>query len=152
MADVLPHVRALRDVSLHDLTQSAQRLPEKIYRRCRHVVSENARVIEAGAALENGDVSRVGELMNESHRSLRDDFQVSCDELDLLVDLARSLPGVYGTRMTGAGFGGCTVSLVQPGNVDEFKHAVSEGYRKVTGRVPDIYVCSAADGEHELSG
>jgi len=145
-------MRALRDISLHDLTRSVQRLPEEIYRRCRHVVSENARVIEAAAALENGDVTRVGELMNESHRSLRDDFQVSCDELDLLVDLARALPGVYGTRMTGAGFGGCTVSLVQPANVEEFRYAVVEGYRRVTGRVPDIYVCSAADGERELSG
>ena len=152
MAGVLPHLRALRDISLHDLTRSVQRLPEEIYRRCRHVVSENARVIEAAAALENGDVTRVGELMDESHRSLRDDFQVSCDELDLLVDLARTLPGVYGTRMTGAGFGGCTVSLVQPANVEEFRYAVVEGYRRVTGRVPDIYVCSAADGERELSG
>src|SRR5439155_21028773 len=124
--------------------------PERIYRRCRHVITENARVIQAGQALEKGDLDWFGELMNQSHLSVRDDHEVSCEELEVLVDLARELPGVYGSRMTGAGFGGCTISLVQPEHVEGFKRMVVDGYRKATGNTPDIYVCNAADGAREM--
>src|SRR5262249_35695115 len=95
-----PEVRALRDVTLADLNASAGDLPEVVARRCRHVVGENARVIDAAAALERGDLSAFGVLMKESHRSLRDDFEVSCAELDVLVELAEKVEGVYGARMT----------------------------------------------------
>ncbi len=89
--------------------------------------------------------------MNASHHSLRDDYQVSCEELELLVDLARELPGVYGSRMTGGGFGGCTISLVQPEHIEGFKRRVIDGYRKAIGKAPDIYVCKAADGAREIA-
>jgi galactokinase len=142
--------KPLRDASLEDLQEHRHKLPEVIYRRCRHVITENDRVVEAGRALEKGDLDRFGELMNASHRSLRDDYQVSCEELDLLVNLARELPGVYGSRLTGGGFGGCTISLVQAEYVEGFKRHVIDGYRNAVGKAPDIYVCKAADGAREI--
>lgn len=150
LASARPGVRALRDVTLADLELYGRDLPEAVYRRCRHVISENARVIEAGEALQRGDLDRFGHLMNESHRSLRDDYEVSCDELDLMVELARQVPGVYGARMTGGGFGGCTINLVTPEHVEAFKRAVAEGYEKATGLWPEIYVCSAAQGAEQV--
>jgi galactokinase len=149
LARVLPGVKALRDVTENDLELNGSELPEVIYRRCRHVISENARVLEAASALERGDLDRFGQLMNESHRSLRDDYEVSCAELDLMVDSARQAQGVYGARMTGGGFGGCTINLVKSESVEEFKRTVAEGYEKATGLAPEIYVCSAADGAGE---
>lgn len=145
-----PNVRALRDVTEVDLKLYGNDLSEMMFRRCRHVITENARVLSAGAALENGDLEAFGELMNSSHRSLRDDFEVSCKELDLMVELAQQLPGVYGARMTGGGFGGCTVNLIKAENVDEFKERVARGYEASTGLAPDIYVCSAAEGVEEI--
>jgi galactokinase len=121
-----------------------------VYRRCRHVISENSRVLEAGEALEREDLNGFGQLMNDSHRSLRDDYEVSCPELDLMVDLGRKVKGVYGSRMTGGGFGGCTVNLVATVHVGEFKSLVAEGYEKATKLVPDIYVCDLADGAGEI--
>jgi galactokinase len=142
----LPQVRALRDVKLEDLEAYGHELPEVIARRCRHVIGENARVLKAAAALERGDLQAFGNLMLESHRSLRDDFEVSCSELDLMVELAGQVEGVYGTRMTGGGFGGCTIALVQAGCVEAFQRTVREGYERSTGRKPEIYICAAADG------
>jgi galactokinase len=142
----LPQVRALRDVKLEDLEAYGHELPEVIARRCRHVIGENARVLKAAAALERGDLQAFGNLMLESHRSLRDDFEVSCSELDLMVELAGQAEGVYGTRMTGGGFGGCTIALVQAGCVEAFQRTVREGYERSTGRKPEIYICAAADG------
>jgi galactokinase len=139
-------VSALRDVTETELESQADTLPQTIYRRCRHVITENARVLEAATSLESGDLNRFGELMNESHRSLRDDYEVSCKELDLMVELARIVDGVYGARMTGGGFGGCTVNLVKSESVDEFREATSREYEKATGLAPEIYVCSAAEG------
>lgn len=150
LARLRPGVRALRDVALDELEHAGRDLPDVIFRRCRHVISENARVIEAGEALERGDLVYFGQLMNESHRSLRDDYEVSCDELDLMVRLARQVPGVHGARMTGGGFGGCTISLVRPEHVEEFKRVVAEGYQKARGLSPEIYVCSAAQGAEEI--
>ena len=147
---MLPQVRSLRDVSVEELEQCKADLPEVIYRRCRHVVKENARVVEAAAALERRDMITFGELMRESHRSLRDDYEVSCEELDILVDLANQAEGVQGARMMGGGFGGCTVNLVQARSVDSFKKRVADGYEKATGRVPEIYVCTPAQGAERV--
>jgi galactokinase len=147
----LPNVRSLRDVKQSDLKRYGDDLSEVIYRRCRHVITENARVIEAAKALQQNDLASFGGFMDESHRSLRDDFEVSCKELDLMVELAQQVPGVYGARMTGGGFGGCTVNLVDGENVDEFKRIVAQGYSEVTGLVPDIYVSCAAEGAEEVT-
>jgi galactokinase len=146
LSKYLPRVRALRDVTPEDLEAYGHELPDVILRRCRHVIGENARVLKAAAALERGDLPAFGNLMLESHRSLRDDFAVSCSELDLMVELAERVEGVYGTRMTGGGFGGCTIALVQAGCVEAFRQTVQEGYERSTGRTPEIYICAAADG------
>ena len=150
LAKELPEVRSLRDVTINGLERYKIELPEVVYRRCRHVVSENARVVEAAQTLESGDLYTFGELMRGSHRSLRDDYEVSCEELDLMTDLANQAKGVYGARMTGGGFGGCTVNLVQARRVDSFTESVAGGYTKVTGLAPDIYVCSAAQGAERV--
>ena len=121
-------------------------MPERVYRRCRHVVTENARVLEAAQALRRHDLDSFGRLMVESHRSLRHDYEVSCQELDLMVELALKCDGVFGARMTGGGFGGCTVNLVQVGAVNAFKSVMSRQYESATGLAPAIYVCTAADG------
>jgi galactokinase len=142
----LPNARALRDVTLEDLKAYGRELPEVVLRRCRHVVSEDARVVEAAAALEIGDLVAFGKLMRESHRSLRGDFEVSCAELDLMVELAGKAEGVYGTRMTGGGFGGCTITLVRSDCAAAFQRTVSDGYERATRCKPEIYVCSAVDG------
>lgn len=144
-------VHALRDVTLNELEHCIDDLDEAIYKRCHHVVSENARVIQAAATLERGDLSAFGELMDESHRSLRDDYEVSCAELDTMVELATQVEGVYGARMTGGGFGGCTINLVRADHVGEFKQVVAQGYERATGLVPEIYVCSTADGAREVA-
>jgi galactokinase len=146
LAKYLPNAQALRGVTPEDLEAYGHELPDVVRRRCRHVISENARVLQAAAALELGDLQAFGNLMLESHRSLRDDFEVSCPELDLMVELAGQAEGVYGARMTGGGFGGCTVALVQSGCVEAFKRTVERGYERSTGCKPEIYVCSAADG------
>jgi len=150
LAAVLPNVSALRDVTLEQLQQYGRNLPDVIYRRCLHVISENARVLEAGEALKQGDLDLFGQLMNQSHRSLREDYEVSCPELDLMVELARTLSGVYGARMTGGGFGGCTVNLVAVEDVGQFKRTVTEGYEKAMKLLPEIYVCDVANGAEEV--
>jgi len=145
----LPGIRALRDVTLAELEAQACILPEIIYKRCRHVISEDARVSEAAAALEQGDLETFGALMAESHRSLRDDYEVSCAELDLMVELAVQQEGVYGARMTGGGFGGCTINLVRTDAVDEFQSQIGAAYEKSTGLAPQIFVSPAAEGAGE---
>jgi galactokinase len=150
LAKFYANVRALRDVTLEQLEQHRSGLPEVVYRRCRHVVTENARVLAAGEALEQGDLRRFGELMRESHRSLRDDYEVSSEELDLMVELAEKVEGVYGARMTGGGFGGSTVNLVPEENVEEFRARVAEGYERVTRLSPEIYICTAGNGAEEV--
>ncbi|HEY9855955.1 MAG TPA: galactokinase, partial [Stenomitos sp.] len=107
-----PMIKSLRDVTLSDLDHVGSRLPHPVHARALHVVSENARVLKSVEALEAGDLDRFGSLMNQSHESLKSDFEVSCPEIDLLVSLARGVTGTYGSRITGGGFGGCTVSLV----------------------------------------
>jgi galactokinase len=146
LAQHLPEIRALRDVGIADLDKYKDALPETIYRRCRHVVSENQRVLDAAKALESGDPDGFGRLMYASHASLRDDYEVSCKELDLLVELASSSPGIYGARMTGGGFGGCTVNLVRAGHAAAFEAQMARSYQQATGIAPDIYVCEPAQG------
>ena len=146
LAHDIPAVRALRDVNRADLERHGTALREVVYRRARHVVTENDRVLAAAVALEQGDLPAFGRLLGESHRSLRDDFEVSCDELDLMVRLAGECAGVYGARMTGGGFGGCTVNLVDADRVDEFRRSIVAGYKKLTGLTPEIHVCSTAGG------
>ncbi|HLM24894.1 MAG TPA: galactokinase [Pyrinomonadaceae bacterium] len=150
LAQFYPNVTALRDVTLEQLEQHRSGLPEVVYRRCRHVITENARVLAAGEALERGDLNRFGKLMAESHVSLRDDYEVSSEELDLMVELAQKVEGVYGARMTGGGFGGCTVNLVCTENVEEFRARVAEGYERVTKIKPEIYITTAANGAEEM--
>ncbi len=150
LKNFLPGVAALRDVTLEDLERYGRHLPDVIYRRCRHVISENLRVEQAAAALEDGDLTAFGRLMGESHRSLRDDYEVSCPELDVMVELAGRVAGVYGARMTGGGFGGCTINLVKEESVNQFERVVSTGYLKATGRTPTIYVISTANGAEEV--
>lgn len=139
-------VTALRDVIEDDLQQYGSRLPETLLRRARHIVSENARVLKAAHAFESDDIKAVGKLMYESHASLRDDYEVSCRELNVMVQLAAAVPGTYGSRMTGGGFGGCTVSLVDRGAVEQFTQEVAAGYERATGIRPDIFVTTLADG------
>lgn len=142
----LPGINALRDVSPDDLARLAAKLPEVVRRRARHIVHENARVLAFAQALRCKALDRAGGLMNESHASLRDDYEVSCPELDALVEAAWSAPGVYGSRMTGAGFGGCTVSLVAGENVDAFCQHVRAVYEDQSGLEPQIYISQACEG------
>ena len=139
-------VTSLRDVSPDAFEQHASSLPETVRKRVRHVVSENERVQEAAAALRRADFERVGELLVESHESLRDDYEVSSVELDAVVDVASRQSGVLGSRMTGAGFGGCVVSLVRPSAIDEVATAIRDGYRERTNIDPDICVCRPDGG------
>ena len=150
MSADFPDIRALRDVSLEQFNSVADKLPEVVRRRCRHVISEDERTQASIASLNAGDVAEFGRLMNASHDSLRDDYEVSCKELDVLVDIARSQDGVFGARMTGGGFGGCTVNLVAAEAVDVFVDAVSSQYQQKTGLTPDVYISVASEGAHEL--
>src|SRR5271165_1344476 len=142
----LPNICALRDVNVSQLTQFGVGMPDRVYRRCRHVVTENARVLSAAQSLRIPDLDLFGRLMVESHRSLRDDYEVSCRELDQMVEFALEQRGVYGARTTGGGFGGCTVNLVQTDAVDAFKAEVASRYERATSIEPAIYICTAADG------
>lgn len=141
-----PDISALRDMDINQLTQFVAGMPERVYHRCRHVVTENARTLAAAQALRRRDLGVFGRLMVDSHQSLRDDYEVSCRELDLMVELALKQPGVFGARMTGGGFGGCTVNLVRAELVDTFKAEMYREYENATGLSPAIYVCTAADG------
>jgi galactokinase len=147
---VLPGVRALRDVTPARLREQEALLPEAVRRRCWHVVGENARTETATLALRAGRLAEVGELMAASHRSLRDDYEVSCPDLDLLVELASATAGVLGSRMTGGGFGGCTVNLVRREAIDDVVAVVSAPFERRFGRRPGILVTGAAAGAGEI--
>jgi len=143
-------IRALRDVTVEEFKQYQEYLPEPIARRGRHVISENYRVQAGVQALREDNFSAFGKLMVESHRSLKNDYEVSCAELDLLVDLALKQEGVLGARMTGAGFGGCTVNLIEKNYIDAFKKNIKNEYKKITGINPDIYITLPAEGAKVL--
>jgi len=144
------NIRALRDVSLDMLETYGGGLSETVLKRCRHVITEIERTRKAVDLLKAGDLEGFGKLMAASHASLRDDYEVSGKELDLLVEIAAEVPGVLGARMTGAGFGGCTVNLVRDHAVDALIQAVEERYPKETHLAPEIYVCSAVNGAERL--
>jgi galactokinase len=139
-------IQALRDVTPTQLEAKRRKLPELIYRRCRHIVTENARVLEAERALGSGDFVACGRAMNASHVSMRDDFEITCPEVDMLAGLAQNVKGVYGSRMTGGGFGGCTISLLEEWAVDKASQMLTDGYRIGMGRDVDIFVCAPSDG------
>jgi len=141
-----PGIRALRDLSLDQLLQHQKDVPETIFQRCRHVVEENDRVRSGAECLRTGDLNGFGKLMRGSHRSLRELYQVSCHELDIMVEFAEGLPGYYGGRMTGGGFGGCTINLVEKAHAEAFADHISRRYQRATGIKPDIYICAADDG------
>jgi galactokinase len=146
----LPGIKALRDVSPAQFERYQGDLPEVVRRRCRHIVYENERVLQSVEALKEGDLATFGRLMNESHVSLRDDYQVSCRELNVMVETAWQVEGVYGSRLTGAGFGGCTVSLVTREAMERFRAQVAARYQAATGVEPQIYVCAIEDGVEEV--
>jgi galactokinase len=142
----LPNIKSLRGISVEDFNRFAGKLPEMVSKRARHVVEEIERSKQAEALLEAGNVQRFGKLMNECHVSLRDLYEVSCPELNAMARIAQSLDGCYGARLTGAGFGGCTVNLVAIEQVDGFVDALSKGYQQETGLHPEIYVTRASNG------
>ncbi|HLJ90210.1 MAG TPA: galactokinase [Candidatus Angelobacter sp.] len=164
IAKKLPSVAALRDLSPSQFEQWKSDLPPTIQKRCRHVIDENNRVVAAADALESNDapgpknpeqaerLKRLGMLMAASHQSLRDDYEVSSPELDLMVELANQIPGVYGARMTGGGFGGCTVNVVAAEAVPEFQDKVAAQYQAKTGIAPEIYVSAACEGAEQWPG
>lgn len=147
----LPTIRALRDVNPGKLNEHAKELPDVLYRRARHIVTENARTLEAAIALKDGDVEKFGRLMSSSHASLRDDYEVSSAELDLMVELAGSREGVLGARMTGGGFGGCTVNLVRSHTLESFSRFMTDEYHAQTGIEANIYAVETDDGVKEMT-
>lgn len=141
-----PAVRALRDVTMKQIEAAQGRMDEIIWKRCRHVVSENLRTTDAALALERRNYEQAGELMVQSHRSLRDDFEVSCPELDYLAEQALTVKGVYGARMTGGGFGGSIVALTQPRVVESLGKHLIERYQNQFQITPAVYVTTATAG------
>lgn len=148
-AELLGH-KSLRDVTINEFNRKGGELPERLLRRARHVITENVRVLAAVSSLKNGDLVKFGRLMNASHESLRFDYEVTSDELDLMVEIVRRQKGVLGARMTGGGFGGCTVNLLETEVTDEFIETLSAEYERATGIAPEIYVCRAAEGVSEI--
>ena len=147
-----PELKALGELSNEAFEKIAGHIAEQLERqRAHHAVFENNRTLEAVAALERDDVAQFGKLMNESHFSLRDDYDVTGRELDTLAEIAWSLPGVIGSRMTGAGFGGSTVSLVKNDAIETFRERVSAVYTERIGYAPSFYVASIAEGTHRLA-
>ena len=146
MQQWMPNITSLRDITSEDFKKYEAELPQITQKRCRYVVEENTRVQTAVNALTRKDISTFGTLMNESHAGLRDAYEVSCDELNVLTDIAQSIDRVIGARMTGAGFGGCTVNLVYQDAVEMLQSRVMKEYTQKTGIEPDIYVCNVGDG------
>ena len=143
-------VKALRDVTLDQLEACRGELSDVVYRRCRHVVTENARTLESVDILKAGDLEAFGERVNASHVSLRDDYEVSCRELDVISEIAWGTPGVYGARMVGAGFGGCAIALCEAEAVDDLQARIAEEYPKRCGRVAEVYATVAGAGAGEV--
>jgi galactokinase len=147
-----PEIRKLRDASTEDLKKWGGEMPPGVLKRTRHVITENERTVAAADALEAGDLKRLGKLMYEAHASYRDDFEASCREADIMVELASREEGCVGARLTGGGFGGCTVNLVEMARARQFSNNLRKGYKKATGINADIYLCHASAGAHEVKG
>ncbi|MGF1719934.1 galactokinase [Vibrio kyushuensis] len=140
-------VKALRDVTIEQFNAKVNELDETVAKRARHIITENDRTVEAAKVLAAGDMKRMGVLMAESHASMRDDFEITVKEIDLLVEIVKEVIGEEGgVRMTGGGFGGCLVALVPPAKVDEVKAAIEAKYQVETGLKESVYVCQAKDG------
>ncbi|HUS57736.1 MAG TPA: galactokinase [Planctomycetota bacterium] len=146
----IQNVKNLRDLSPADIEVFAAEMESPVLQRCRHVVTENARTLEAVKSLRRKNAHQFGILMSASHDSLKSDYEVTCKELDLMVNLADELKGVFGSRMTGGGFGGCVISLVGVEHVDAFCKAMAKGYEAATGIHPSIYVVAAEQGAQIL--
>jgi galactokinase len=142
----LPGIKSLRDVNMDAFNRLATKLPERVEKRARHVVEEIERSVRAIPLLEQGNMVEFGKLINQCHTSLRDLYEVSIPELDVMAETAQDLPGCYGARLTGAGFGGCTVNLVARDQADAFSAALAAGYEAEAGFSPEIYICSASNG------
>ena len=138
--------KTLRDVSYKQLNEAKTKIDHTQFKRARHVVQENERVLDCAESLRLGNFDHVGKLMNSSHKSLRDDFEVSSDALDLIVENALKAPGCYGARMTGAGFGGCAVALVETKKTEDFVKKVLKSYQTSTGKKARLYVCKPSEG------
>jgi galactokinase len=145
-----PEIKALRDATVDDLTRWGSEMTPESLRRCRHVITEDNRVLAAVHAFQSADLTRFGELMHEAHLSFRDDFEASCPEIDILVDLANKQPGCFGARLTGGGFGGCTVNLVAVDHATAFTEAMHTGYLAATGIAAEIYISRASAGAHSI--
>jgi galactokinase len=146
LAQELPGIKALRDVTRTQLEEHSNLLSSNLYKRARHVITENERVLEAVDAFETGAIGKLRQLMADSHRSLRDDYEVSRPELNTMVEIAMRQHGILGARMTGGGFGGCTIKLVETEHAEEFQHGISVEYANKMGLRPDIYLCKASQG------
>ena len=146
LAAVVPHAKQLRDATLEDLESARTAMSPESFARCRHIITENARVLEARETLLAGDIDRFGELMYAAHASFRDDFAASCAEVDVLVELARDLPGCYGARITGGGFGGCTVNIVERTQAAAFEKSLLARYQEKLGIAAECYISRASDG------
>lgn len=145
-----PSINALRDAKFDDLERVKTQMAENVYKRCRHIISENERTVEAAAALDAGNLGKFGELLVAAHASYRDDFEASCPEADILVELALERPECIGARLTGGGFGGCTLNLVRSKDAAAFADALKVEYREKTSIDADIYHCHASAGAHSL--
>ena len=145
-----PEIALLRDATVADLETWGHEMPLNVLKRARHIITDSLRAQAAAAALEAGDLPKLGILMAEAHASYRDDFEASCPEADLMVELANRQPGLIGARLTGGGFGGCTVNLVEEHHAQAFIAAVGADYEKQTGIHPDIFLCRAADGARQI--
>ncbi len=146
------NVKALRDVTLEQLDAQREQLDRVAYRRARHVISENDRTLQAAEAMKQGDAIELGQLMQLSHMSLRDDFEVSSRELNRIVEYAEQQSGCYGARLTGGGFGGCAVALVRVDAADAFSASVAAEYEAETGLKPNVYICRATNGAEVVAG
>jgi galactokinase len=145
-----PEVKFLRDATAEDLENWGHEMTPTSLKRARHVITENVRTVAAAEALINGDLEELGRLMAEAHWSYSRDFEASCEEADAMVVLAQGLPGLIGARLTGGGFGGCTINLVEQSQAEGFQEELAELYAGQTGIVPQIYICRASEGAHRL--
>jgi galactokinase len=145
-----PEIKLLRDATTRDLEQWGAEMPDNVLRRCRHVITENLRTVAAADSLVAGNLKKLGDLMAAAHASYRDDFEASCDEADIMVEAAQRQPGLIGARLTGGGFGGCTVNLVQAEMAAEFAARLHDEYRAATGIDAEIYRCHASAAAHAV--
>jgi galactokinase len=145
-----PEVKFLRDATVEDLEKWGGEMTPNSLKRARHVITENARTVAAADALIHGDLEKLGQLMAEAHWSYSKDFEASCEEADAMVELAQDLPGLIGARLTGGGFGGCTINLVEQSQAEAFQEELARLYAGQIGIVPQIHICRASGGAHRL--